>query len=87
MISIFNDNKMTSIKDVAKMICKIHEEATGEHKEVVGGTQSAFTHNIYDYLPCNDCLLDSSLWSAEIILNDGLKKIYTATTNEKKKSQ
>lgn len=86
-VHLSTGRRMTSIKDVAKMICKIHEEATGEHKEVVGGTQSAFTHNIYEYLPWNDCLLDSNLWTAEISLNDGLKKIYTATTNEKKKSQ
>lgn len=75
---------MVTVKEVANMISKIHKDATGEHKEVVPKMKHVFTHSVFEYLPKNECLLDSSLWSSEITLNEGLKKLYTIVSNEKK---
>jgi nucleoside-diphosphate-sugar epimerase len=76
--------KMTTVKELANMVCNIHKEVTGEHKDVVCGGESTFTHNTKDYLPNSKHLLGSSIWTPQISLNNGLKKVYLETLAKKK---
>lgn len=76
--------KMTTVKELANMVCNIHKEATGEHKDVVCGSESTFTHNTKDYLPNSKHVLMPSIWMLQIPLNNGLKKVYLETLAKKK---